>query len=150
MFDIIRQFQELIPVLGSTAYPYALTRDSTLDDEASFIAYPVGNATPTGCPGPKPAYPYSPEDLIKICTVVCVQCVSSVLILPSPPKGNGRLCIPFASPTYYSLLIFIPNTCPDGFTINSGTQEAFSLTTTADQTNSICAATPHNIYARSS
>jgi hypothetical protein len=101
MFDIIRQFQELIPVLGSTAYPYALTRDSTLDDEASFIAYPVGNATPTGCPGPKPAYPYSPEDLIKICTVVCVQCVSSVLIYHLLLKAT----VGFVSPLPHLLTI---------------------------------------------
>ena len=30
-------------------YPYGLTKDSTNEEEAEFIGYPVGNSTPTGC-----------------------------------------------------------------------------------------------------
>mmetsp|Transcript_35788 Transcript_35788/g.52524 ORF Transcript_35788/g.52524 Transcript_35788/m.52524 type:complete len:94 (-) Transcript_35788:191-472(-) len=50
MFDVIQHFSSLAPPnLGSAAYPYGLRKDTSYDDEASFIAYPVGNETPAGC-----------------------------------------------------------------------------------------------------
>ena len=47
MFDLIQQFTVLTaPNLGSMTYPYALTKDTSYEDEASFIAYPVGKCVP--------------------------------------------------------------------------------------------------------
>ena len=47
MFDVIHQFTVLTaPNLGSMTYPYALNKNTSYDDEASFIAYPVGKCVP--------------------------------------------------------------------------------------------------------
>eukprot|EP00287_Rhodomonas_sp_CCMP768_P019966 CAMPEP_0202810160 /NCGR_PEP_ID=MMETSP1389-20130828/2341_1 /ASSEMBLY_ACC=CAM_ASM_000865 /TAXON_ID=302021 /ORGANISM="Rhodomonas sp., Strain CCMP768" /LENGTH=78 /DNA_ID=CAMNT_0049480983 /DNA_START=169 /DNA_END=405 /DNA_ORIENTATION=- len=47
MFDTIRRTQELLA--AGSVYPYGLTKDTSITDEASWISKPDGNEQPAGC-----------------------------------------------------------------------------------------------------
>eukprot|EP00960_Hanusia_phi_P002023 58714-Hanusia_phi.AAC.1 len=51
-------------------YPYGLTKDSTEEEEAAFIGYPVGNTTPTGCADGFTAN-VRPDSTLRIYSISC-------------------------------------------------------------------------------